>query len=258
MSQQTQTQPEFHFVLGYFSKEIVHLPHVGSRDPVSPQLLWWRSVELIPRSDAARNVWWISFGVAFSTTTITSLLSGDPYDFDLTWGKIDNGCCTEIRHSPPHRSTRPWLDSKLHVPLRCANMMWWQKIPQFDRDNCRCLRNLCTALKQANRPSFGKYLTASSVGATKRFFVYLRRRTRAKSSIPALMEKGSLADADYFGADILTRRQDSVYSVTRDPSQLPRVFTLEISGRGGCYDSAYYGIQLIFRPGSFGPVYSRS
>ncbi|CAH8637179.1 unnamed protein product [Dicrocoelium dendriticum] len=182
------------------------------------------AVELLP------NIWRADFSAMRTKASVLNCEISMADSVQLAWDKF-KAYLTEV--STPYiplmrkrglRAQPPWIDTTGKYLLKKRSRCWrtYQAAPSASTyDSYRENRNKCKQHLRTARLQYEQGLADSAAANPKKFFAYVKRRSGAKLSIPALLRAdGTPAQTDYDKACILSDQYTGVFA--RETS-LPQV-----------------------------------
>ena len=201
---------------------------IGSSDHSAIWFRWLRGPTSPPQREPRRNFWKMDVNKLIAAASDMDWLLPIEMSVDDMWLALQAKLNELIEIAVPLSKTRtaakgpPWFDSDLRKLLRKRKRLWKRYALSGSNEDYllyKVCRNLCTAEKRKKREMYEGMLVENSVMAPKRLFSYIRRRTKASSHIPTLLdENGNAIERDVAKAELLAAQYASVYGIETTPS----------------------------------------
>lgn len=195
-----------------------HSP-LGKSDHTVLTFVWKRSELPAPTREAKANIWHIDSLRLREVAEQISWTTAKDLDIELQWNHFKETLLNIIKKIAPvkrqraHHKGPPWFDKELRKALKKRNNAWKHyRITGEGYDYYKRIRNMCTLQKRAKRQEFEEKLAIDSIAAPKRFYAYMRRRTRAPTHMPTLQSDETDAETAEEKANVLAKQYASVYT----------------------------------------------
>ena len=215
---------------------LTYLSPIANSDHVTIQFDWLRCAPNYIGNPAKHCIWKADFDLLRQEASKLDWDLAGCSDVNDAWRRIRKNILSLVScHVPTVRRRKlcsgpPWIDHELRQLFKRRQRLWncfrhSGSSPDYDR--YKACRNLCTLRKREKRNLYElKLLDEASINS-KRFFGYVKRRSKSCIGIPPLLLSGTLVEDDCSKAEALANQYGSVFAQETLP--LPNSLQCDLS-----------------------------